>query len=156
MTGQVVQVEPTCLLLLISFKVGFVNGLFFLDLSEFFNLIMIDNKSLIIKGLIMQILFGRCSRIRSLVTNKSKRVSSLSFWFKSYFFNHTKWWEILFEVFFCPLSWEVLDVQIASLLWSFISDGIFLLFNFSFAFVHSMSYIEFWKILFFFSHLSIV
>ena len=57
-TGQVVQMEPTSLLLLISFEVGFVNGFFFLDLSEFFDLIMVNDKSLTIESLIVQHLFG--------------------------------------------------------------------------------------------------
>jgi len=58
MTGEVVQMEPTSLLLLISFEVGFVNGFFFLDLSEFFDLVMIDDKGLAIKSLIVQHLFS--------------------------------------------------------------------------------------------------
>ena len=90
-TGQVIQMETTSLLLLISFKVGFVYGLFFLDLSEFFNLIVIYDKGFIIKGLIVQILFGGCCGIWCLVADKSKRVSCFTFRFESNFFNLSEW-----------------------------------------------------------------
>ena len=143
-TSEVIQVEPTSLLLLISFEVGFVNGFFFLDLSEFFDLVMIDDKGLAIKSLIVQHLFSWCSWIRSLITDESKWVSSFAFRFKSDLFNLSKLWELLLEIIFGPSCWEILDIEVASFLWCFISNSVFFLFNFSLGFGHCMSNIEFW------------
>jgi hypothetical protein len=57
-TGEVIQMESASLLSLIFLEIGFINGLFLLDLSDLLDFIMVNHESFTIISLVMKSLLS--------------------------------------------------------------------------------------------------
>jgi hypothetical protein len=114
-TGKVIQVESTSLLSLILLEVGLINGFFLLDLSDLLDLIMVDHESLTVIGLTMKGLLGSSSRVWGLEADEGKSITSFTL-LESDLLDLSKLFEQVLDISLGPLTWEVLDVKVASLL----------------------------------------
>jgi len=103
---------------------------------------MVNHESFTIIGLVVQSLLGSCCSIWGLEANKSKSISSFSF-LESDLLNVAELVKQTFELIFGPVGREVLDIEITSLLRSFVSESVFLLLDISISSLHGVSHIEF-------------
>jgi hypothetical protein len=112
--SQISEVEGTRLLSLIFLEIGLINGVLDLNFSLFLDLVMVDHKSLTIIGGVVQGLLGNSSRVWLLEADESERAISALLQFDV--LDGTKLFEEVYEVIRSPGIWEVLDIQVASLL----------------------------------------
>lgn len=123
---------------LVFLEIRLVLDLLDLLVSDLLDLVMVDHEDLTIMGLVVESLLGGCSSIWLLEANKGVGVSGLSF-LKSDFFDLTILLEEISEVIISPGSWEVLDVEIASLLGGLVSNGVSGLLELSLSLLEGMS-----------------
>lgn len=129
-TGQVIQMESSSLLSLIFLKVRLINCFFNLNLSQLFDLVMVDHKSFTVMSLVVHCLLGSCGGIWGLKADKGESISGFTF-FKSDLLNLTERLKHLLKFVVSPVGWEVFDIKIASFLRGLISKGVSFLFSFS-------------------------
>ena len=99
---------------LIVLIVSFVSDLFLLNLSDFFDFIMIDVEHLSHEGHLIKILLGLSSVVRILEANKG--IDGLSLFAENLdTFNFSKFTKVLTELLLSGGRWEVLDIKVASL-----------------------------------------
>lgn len=102
-------------LFLVVLEVGLVSDVLLLDLSDFLDLVVVDVKHLSIEGLLIKLLLGKSSIIWVLEANKS--VDGFSVLREDLdAFDISILSKVFFEFLFSSVGWEVLDVEIASLL----------------------------------------
>ena len=105
------------MLLSILFPIGLVFEFSHLHGSDLFDLIIVNDENLSFIGLVLQLSLGSCTSIWLLEADKSIGISGRSF-FKSNVFNFSlsSGAEDLSELLFSPVVWEILNVEIDSLL----------------------------------------
>ena len=130
LTGQVVPLETTTGDGDVLLPVSLVSDFFELEVSDLLDLVMVDDQTFAFIGLSVKGLFGVGAGIWLLEADESESVVSESF-LESDLLNLSEWLEEVGKLNFSPVSWEVLDVQVASLLGVLVSDGFqeFLLFS---------------------------
>ena len=112
--SQISEVEGTRLLSLIFLEIGLINGVLDLNFSLFLDLVMVDHKSLSIIGRVVQGLLGNSSRVWLLEADEGE--GTISAFLQFDVLDGTELFEEVLEVIRSPGIWEVLDVQVASLL----------------------------------------
>jgi len=136
--GKVVPLESSGLLGLILLEIGLVLDLLNLLVSDLLDLIMVDDENLTVISLVMECRFGGGSSVWLLEADEGIRVSGLAF-LKSDFLDLSVLLEEIGKVILSPGAWEVLDVEIASLLGGLVSDGVSGLLHLSLGLLQGMS-----------------
>lgn len=139
---KVTPFEGSDLLGFVLLKVGFVDGFLDLDLTDFFDLIMVNYKGLAIEHLVAQTHFRVQCRIRNFETHKRKAVAILVF-VESNLLNFAKLLENLSKIILAPALREVLDVKVASLLGALVFVGFLSLLCLSVFFLESVPNVQF-------------
>jgi len=139
--GQVVQLERTSLLSLILLEVSLINSILNLDLSEFLDLIVVDDQGLTVIDGVVKGLLGHSGVVWLGEADESKVAFILS-WLELDIFNGSELLEEFLELLIGPVGWEILDVEIASLLGSLVSEGLLHLLGFSIRLLKGMSDVE--------------
>lgn len=139
LTGKIIPLESTSLLLSILFKVSFISESLIFHFSDLFNFIVIDNQLFSIKWLIMKSLLSSSCSVWLFVANESILVDNSLAVIRSFSLNSntlklTEFLKNLSDLALIPIQWEVLNVKIDSLLRALESDGFhkFLLFSLRF------------------------
>lgn len=114
--SQVIPLESTSLLGLVLLPISFVTGLFHLKLSDFLDLVVVDQEHLTLAVMVLQVLFGLSGISWLLVANKGKGVASVLALVQSDVLDVTVCVEQLHQLVLGPVIWEVLHIQVASLL----------------------------------------
>jgi hypothetical protein len=114
--GQVIPLESTSLLGLVLLPISLVTSLLHLELSDFLDLIVVDQEHLALNAVVLQILFSLGSICGLLVADESKGISSLFTFVKSDVLNVTEGLEQIGQVVLGVVVWEVLHIQVASFL----------------------------------------
>jgi len=114
--GKVVPLETTGLLGLVLLPIGFVTSLLHLELSDFLDLVVVDQEHLALNGVVLQVGFGLGSIGGLLEADESKRILGLLALIESDVLDLTEGLEEVGQVILGVLVWEVLHIQIASLL----------------------------------------
>jgi len=111
-----VQIEWALVLFLIVLVISFVSDFFLLNLSDFFNFIVIDVEDFSIESLLVKLGFSLGSIVWILEANKS--IYSFTFWFTEYLytFNFSELSKVLSKFLFTSVGWEILNIKIASFL----------------------------------------
>lgn len=122
LTGQVVPLETATGNGDVLLPISLVSDLFELKISDFLDLVVVDDQSFAFIGLSMEGLLGVGAGIWLLEADESKSVVSESL-IESDLFNLSVWLEEVGKLNFGPGGWEVLDIQVASLLGVLVSDG---------------------------------
>jgi hypothetical protein len=112
---QVVPLESTRLLGFVVLEISLVLGSLKLNLSKFLDLVVVDDKDLVSIGLVGECVLGVSGGIWLLEADESVGITGLTF-VKSDILDLTVLLEEISEVVLSPFSWEVLDVEVASLL----------------------------------------
>jgi len=112
---QVVPLESTRLLGFVVLEISLVLGSLKLNLSKFLDLVVVDDKDLVSIGLVGESVLGVSGGIWLLEADESVGITGLTF-VKSDVLDLTVLLEEISEVVLSPFSWEVLDVEVASLL----------------------------------------
>jgi len=113
-TGKIIKMESSHLLGLIFFEICLIDGIFDLDSSLFLDLVVVDHQGLTIMSSVVQGRFGKGSGIWLFEADESK--VSVSSFFELDVLDLTEMSEDVLELFIGPVVWEVLNVEIASLL----------------------------------------
>jgi len=113
--SQVIPLEAAGLLLSIFLEVSLILEILHLNCSEFLNLIVVNNKSFTIEGLILKPLLGVSACIWLLEAHKSIGIACISF-FHPDVFKFSIIAKDFMKFFIGPVGWEVLNIQIDSLL----------------------------------------
>jgi hypothetical protein len=143
MSDEIIQMESSCLGCHVLLEAWLIHGFFLLKVSEFLDFVMVDHHSLSFKVLVMEGLLGSSGGIWCLEANESKNVWGTSLLnLDSSLFGFTELFEDFLQLFLSPFIWEVLDIEVASLLWCLISKSISDLFSFSVTFLHGSSDVE--------------
>jgi len=114
MTGEIIEMEGSHLLSLILFEISLIDGIFDLDSSLFFNLVVVDHQGLSIMSCVVQSGFGEGSGIWLFEADESK--VSISSFFELDILDLSEMGKNVLELFISPVIREVLDIEIASLL----------------------------------------
>lgn len=138
--SQISEVEGTGLLSLIFLEIGLINGVLDLDFSLFLDLIMVDHESLSIIGGVVQGLLGNSSGVWLFEADESE--ASVSTLLQFDVLDGTELFEEVLEVIRSPRIWEVLHIQVASLLGCLVSEGVSLLLQLSVGLLHGVSDVE--------------
>lgn len=141
LTGQVVPLESTSLLGLVVLEISLILSFLELDLSELLDLVVVDDENLISIGLVGESALSSGSCIWLLVADESIGVASLSS-VKSDFLDLTTLFEEISEIILSPVGWEVLHVQVASLLGVLVLDCLLDLLDGSISLLDGVSDIE--------------
>ena len=136
--GKVVPLESSGLLGLILLEIGLVLDLLNLLVSDLLDLIMVDDENLTVISLVMEGRFGGGSSVWLLEADECIRVSGLAF-LKSDLLDLSVLLEEIGKVILSPGSWEVLNVEIASLLGGLVSNGVSGLLHLSLGLLQGMS-----------------
>ena len=112
--GKVIEVEGTSLLSLILLEIGLIDGVFDLDLSLLLDLVVVDHEGLTVIGGVVKSRLGNGGGIWHLEADESE--VSVSSFFELDVLDGSELLEEVLKFFFWPLVWEVLDVEVASLL----------------------------------------
>ena len=99
---------------LILLEISFIDSVFDLDLSLLLDLVVVDHEGLAVIGGVVQGRFGNSSRVWLFEADESE--VSVSSFFELDAFDGTELLEEVLKFFLWPLVWEVLDVEVASLL----------------------------------------
>jgi len=118
--GQIIHLERAVLLKLILLEVSLINGVLNLDLSKFLDLIMVDDQGLSVINGVVEGLFSHSGVIWLLEADESEVSTSLSL-LELDVLNFSEFTEELAELGISPVGWEVLNVEIASLLGRLVS-----------------------------------
>ena len=137
--------EGTGLLSLILLEISLIDGVFDLNLSLFLDLVMVDHKGLTIIGRVVQGLLGNGGGVWLFEADESE--ASVSALLQFDVLDGTELLEEVLEVIRSPVFWEVLDVQVASLLGCLVSKSVSLLLELSIGLLHGVSNVEleFWS-----------
>jgi len=114
--GQVIPLESTSLLGLVLLPISLVTGLFHLELSDFLDLVVVDQEHLTLNAVVLQVLLSLGSIGGLLVANEGKGISSLLAFVKSDVLNVTEGLEEVGQIILGVVVWEVLHIQVASFL----------------------------------------
>ena len=142
--GQVVEVDGASLGGLVLLEIGLVDLVLNLDFSEFLDLVVVDDESLVAIGGVAEGLLGIGGVIWLLEADEGEVARTVSI-VSLLELDLLDWSEVLEEAVELSLSpgrWEVLDVEVASLLGGLVSEGLLLLLSLSLGFLESMSDIE--------------
>lgn len=121
--SQVIPLETTSLLLSIFLEISLIFQVLHLNGSEFFDLIVVNNKSFTIEGLILKPLLGVSACIWLLEAHESIGIAGVSFLHPDVFkFSIVA--KDFMEFFIGPVGWEVLNIQIDSLLGALVSNSL--------------------------------
>ena len=131
----------TVLLGFILFEVSLVDGFLHKNLSDFFDLIVVDDHHLAIKTDAVEVHFCIYSVVWYLEAHESKGVSTLGS-VQLDALNFTILRKDLIDIDLIPIVREVLDVQVASFLGVLVSQGVFLLLKFTIGLLQGMSDVE--------------
>jgi len=112
--------ERAVLLKLILLEVSLINGVLNLDLSKFLDLVMVDDQGLSVINGVVEGLFSHSGVIWLLEADESEVSTSLSL-LELDVLNFSEFTEELAELGISPVGWEVLNVEIASLLGRLVS-----------------------------------
>ena len=96
-------------------EIGSISGVFLLDLSDFLLLVEVQEELLAIQGLGLTLLLGIGSTLWTLVADESVH-SSTFFMVKLDALDFTVLFKVGLELLLSGVLWEVLDVEVASLL----------------------------------------
>ena len=113
---KIVPFKSTCLRGLIFLPIGFVTSFLHLKLSHLLDLIVVDQKDLTLTVVVLHVLLGFSSISWLLVANKGKGVASILALVQSNVLDVTVCVEQLHQLVLGPVIWEVLHIQVASLL----------------------------------------
>jgi len=114
--SQVVPLETAGLLGLIFFPIGFVSRLFHLKLSDFLDLVVVDQEHLTLAVVVLQVGFGLGGIGWLLVADEGKGITGGLALVKSDVFDLTIVLEQVSQVIFGVVVGEVLHIQVASFL----------------------------------------
>jgi len=114
--GQVIPLKSSGLLGLVLLPVSLVTSLFHLKLSDLLDLVVVDQEHLALAVVVLQVLFGLSGISWLLVANKSKGIASVLALVQSDVLDVTVSIEQLHQLVLGPVIWEVLHIQVASLL----------------------------------------
>lgn len=131
--NNIIPLETTRLLSRVFVPICFISCCFHLDLSKFFYFIVIYHKHFSFNLIIMKGLLSICSFIRLFVTNKSEGISI--FLLNTDIFNLSIKLEEIYNILFCITVREILDVKVATTLWSFIANSFSKFFSNTISFV---------------------
>jgi len=135
--GQVVQLESSIDLGLVSFPVSLVLCALHLDLTDLLDLVVVDHQHLAFTVVVHQVGLGVGGIVWLLEANESESIASLAF-FKSDILNLSILLEEVVKIVLAPVIWEVLDVKVASFLRCLISDCFSKLLYLALGFLKSM------------------
>jgi len=121
--------------------VSLVSDLRELQVTDFLDLVMVDDETLSVVGLSLELGLGHGAGIWLLVADEGVGVVLVSL-LESHSLDFSVGLEEVGELNFGPGSWEVLDVQVASLLGVLVSDGLLELLLLSLWLVQELSAIE--------------
>jgi hypothetical protein len=138
--SQVGEVEGTRLLSLILLEVGLVDGVLDLDLSLLLDLVVVDHEGLAVISRVVQGLLGNGGGVWLLEADESE--ASVSTLLQFDVFDGTELLEKVLEVIRSPGVWEVLHVQVASLLGGLVSESVSLLLELSVGLLHGVSHVK--------------
>jgi len=126
-------------LFLVVLVISLISDFFLLDLSDFLDFIVINVEGLSVEGLLVKLGFCCSSIVWILEANKG--VYSFTFRLAEdlYTFDFSEFSKVLSEFLLTSVGWEILNIEIASLLGLFESHLFLLLFLFSFSFVQELS-----------------
>ena len=119
--GQIGKVEGTGLLSLILLEISLIDGVLDLNLSLFLDLVMVDHEGLTIIGGVVQGLLGNGGGVWLLEADEGE--ASVFTLLQFDVLDGTELLEEVLEVIRSPVVWEVLDVQVASLLGYLVSES---------------------------------
>jgi hypothetical protein len=140
MGGQVGEGEWTLLLGLILLEIGLVDGVLDLNLSLLLKLVVVDHEGLSIIGGVVEGLLGKGGGVWLLEADESE--AAVSTLLQLDVLDGTELLEEVLEIVGSPGVWEVLHVEIASLLGSLVSEGVSLLLKGSVGLLHGWSHVE--------------
>jgi hypothetical protein len=115
LVGQLHQVEVSTLLGNVLVPVSSISNLFELEISDFLDFVVVDDETLTVEVLVLEGLLGLGALIWLLEANESIDVLVCSF-FELDSLNFTVLAKEVFNFFFGPVLWEVLYIEVASLL----------------------------------------
>jgi len=138
--GQIGKVEGTGLLSLILLEISLIDGVLDLNLSLFLDLVMVDHEGLTIIGGVVQGLLGNGGGVWLLEADEGE--ASVFTLLQFDVLDCTELLEEVLEVIRSPAVWEILDVQVASLLGCLVSESVSLLLELSIRLLHGVSNVE--------------
>ena len=133
--------SPSKLLSFVLLEVSNINFLLNVDLSDFFDLVVVDEELLSLKNLLMKIEFGTHSRIGIFETNKSK-VDAVCTFICSDAFDFTELFKNLADFELAPSWRNVFDVEVAAFLCFFEAHSLCAFLLFSVSFLESVSDVQ--------------
>ena len=139
--GEVVEVDGAGLGGLVLLEIGLVNLILNLDFSEFFDLVVVDNKGLAFIDGVAEGLLGVGGVIWLLEADEGEVTGSLSL-LELDILDHSEVLEEVVKLGLTPRTWEIPDVEVASLLGGLVSKGLLLLLGLSLDFLESVSDVE--------------
>lgn len=139
--GPIILVELTSFLLLVLLEVGLIDGIVDLDISELFDLVVVDHERLTLIVVVVEGSLGMSSLIWLLEANESK--TSVLTLFELDVFDFSELLEDVLELLLWPRVREVLDVEVASLLGGLVSESLLLLLGISLGLLHGVSDVKF-------------
>jgi len=117
LTGKIVPLESTGLLLSILLEIGFISEFFHLDFSDLFDLVVVDDQNFTFNLMVGKLLFGISAGVWLFVANESILVSwFVLFGLDSNVLKFTVFTEFSSDFLFSPAGWEVFNVKVDSLL----------------------------------------
>lgn len=110
-----IHIELWLILSLVVLIISLISNIFLLELSDFLQFVVINVELFSVEGRLVKLLFSESSAIWGLVADESKECFS-SLWHKLNAFDFTALFKVGSQFSLCGCGWEVLDVQVASLL----------------------------------------
>jgi hypothetical protein len=123
LVGKLVPLESNSELADVLFPISLVSHLLELEVSDLLNLVMVDDEALSVVGLSVKGLLSHGASIWLLVADEGVGVVLVTL-LESHSLNFSVGLEEVGEFLLGPASWEVLDVEVASLLGVLVSDGL--------------------------------
>ena len=139
--GQVVELHGAGLGGLVLLEIGLVDLILNLDFSEFFDLVVVDDEGLAFIDGVAEGLLSVGSMVWRLEADEGEVAGSLSL-LELDLLDLTEVLEEVVKLGLTPAGWEVLDVEVASLLGGLVSEGLLLLLSLSLDFLESVSDVE--------------
>ena len=146
---EIIPFETTFEHSFVLFEISFVESLFSLNISNFFDLIVIDDHEFVIEGLLVQVLFSIDCTIWFLEANECKTKTLLGL-LEAYSFNLSELAEEIMKLLISPMVRKVAHIKVVPLLWILIPQKLSLLLKFTIGFLHRWSQDEFGILLDFF------
>ena len=139
--GQVVELHGAGLGGLVLLEIGLVDLILNLDFSEFLDLVVVDDEGLAFVDGVAEGLLSVGGVVWLLEADEGEVAGSLSL-LELDLLNLTEVLEEVVELGLSPAGWEVLDVEVASLLGGLVSEGLLLLLSLSLGLLQGVSDVE--------------